>query len=305
MSTPSAALAPAARRRSGRRRQGHNLAPYFFCAPFLLLFAVFFVLPIIYALGQSLFLDRGTESLFVGLDNYGRVLHDSAFFASIGRVLLFGIVQAPLSLILAVVLALLLDSRVVVGKAFFRLAFFVPYAVPGVVAVLMWGYLYSPDLSVITQMARAIKLSTPDFLGPDTLLWSIANIVTWEYTGYNMIVLYSVLQSIPQDLYEAARIDGCGGLGVAWHIKIPLLRRGLVLTAVFSIIGTLQLFAEPQILATMTSVDDAYTPTLYAYNYAFSYSAFNYSAAISFVLALVSFVASYGFLRLMQRGQEM
>jgi multiple sugar transport system permease protein len=119
-----------------------------------------------------------------------------------------------------------------------------------------------------------------------------------------MIILFASLQAIAPDLYEAARIDGSSPWQVVWHIKIPLVRPGLVLTCVFSIIGTLQLFNEPQIFSSMTSVDDAFTPNLYAYNNAFQYSAFNYSATISFALAFVTFILSYGFLRLVQRGQE-
>ncbi len=294
----------ATRSRGVRRyRLRRAAAPYLFAAPFLVLFGLFFLLPILYALGQSLFLDQGLQSRFVGLANYGRLLHDAAFGGALGRVLLFGAVQVPLMLALALAFALLLDSRVVVGKAFFRLAFFVPFAIPGVVAVLMWGYLYSPDLSVIAQVVRFAGFPSPDFFGPHTLLWSIANIVTWEGTGYNMIILYTVLQAIPPDLYEMARIDGCTGWQVAWFIKVPLLRQGLVLTAIFAAIGALQLFGEPQILSSLTAIDDAYTPTLYAYNYAFTYGVFDYAAAVSFVLAAVSFVASYLFLRLALRRQ--
>jgi multiple sugar transport system permease protein len=220
------------------------------------------------------------------------------------RVLLFGVVQVPIMLALALVFALLLDSALIRGKTLFRLAYFVPFAIPSVVATLLWGYLYSPELSVISQIVRAFGWPSPSFFGENTLLWSIANIVTWEGTGYNMIVMIAALQAVPPDICEAAYIDGCSGWGIARHIKVPLLRPALVLTCVFSIIGTLQLFGEPQILSSMTAIDDSYTPTLYAYRYAFSYAAFNYSAAIAFVLALVSFVASYGFLRLIQRRQE-
>jgi multiple sugar transport system permease protein len=214
------------------------------------------------------------------------------------------VVQVPIMLGLALLFALLLDSKVVKGKTFFRLTYFMPFAVPGLVAALIWGYLYSPQLSVIVQVAGALGLPKPDFLGDNWILWSIANITTWEWTGYNMIILTAALQAIPQELYEAARIDGCTGLGVARYIKVPLVRGGLVLTCVLSIIGSLQLFQEPYILGTMTTISDNYTPNIYAYNYAFSYSAFNYSAAIAFTLAFVAFIFSYGFFRIAQRGQE-
>lgn len=300
-------IAQAARR---RRWRGENkgLVPYFFLGPFLVLFFIFFVIPIGYAFGLSLYSRVRTfgpnfTTKFSGLDNYNRVIHDSSFTDSVLRMLQFGIVQVPIMLGLALVFALLLDSPRLKGKTFFRLSYFVPFAIPGLVAGLLWGYLYSPELSPIIAFFQFLHLPKPDFYNGN-VLWSIANIVTWEWTGYNMIVLYANLQGIPQELYEAARIDGCNAFQVVWNVKIPLVRSGIVFTGVLSIIGTLQLFTEPQILGTMTAIDSAFTPNLYSYNMAFSYNSPNYSAAISFTLAAVIFVFSYGFLRLAQRGQE-
>ena len=135
----------------------------------------------------------------------------------------------------------LLDSTVVRFKAFFRLAFFVPYAIPGIIAALLWGYLYDPALSPIVKGISGLGLGTPDFLGARAVLWSIANIATWAWTGYNMLIIFAALQAIPTDIYESARIDGSSGFHIAWHIKIPLVAPALVLTGIFSIIGTLQL----------------------------------------------------------------
>ena len=118
-----------------------------------------------------------------GLGNYLDVVTDPKFYQGIGRVLLYGIVQVPVMLILALILALLLDSAVVRFKAFFRLAFFVPYAVPGIIAALLWGYLYDPQLSPIVQVLQGLHLPAPDFLGFYTVLWSIANLATWAWTG--------------------------------------------------------------------------------------------------------------------------
>lgn len=117
--------------------------------------------------------------------------------------LLFGAVQVPVMLGLALVFALLLDSPLIRGKKFYRLAFFAPYAVPGVIAAIMWGFLYSPSLSPFSVLT-----SNVDLLGSGLVLWSIANVVTWVYAGYNMLIIYSALQSIPGEIYEAARIDG-------------------------------------------------------------------------------------------------
>ena len=286
-----------------------TLTPYLFILPFGVLFLVFFLLPIFYAVYQSLFrsqrsgLGLGAATIsFNGLGNYIDVFHDPNFFSGIGRVLLYGIVQVPVMLILALVLALLLDSTVVRFKAFFRLAFFVPYAVPGIIAALLWGFFYDPQLSPIVKGLQAISAPAPEFLGPGTVLWSIANIATWTWTGYNMLIIFAALQAISPELYESARLDGCSGLRIAWYIKIPLVAPALILTCVFSIIGTLQLFAEPQVLTAISNnISSSYTPVLYAYNTAFGNNNYYYAAAMSVVLAFVTFVFSFGFLRVTQR----
>jgi multiple sugar transport system permease protein len=282
---------------------------YLFILPFGGLFLLFFIVPIIYAIYQSLFrsqrsgLGLGAATVsFNGLGNYANVFHDPYFWSGVGRVLLYGIVQVPVMLILALVLALLLDSAVVRFKSFFRLAFFVPYAIPGIIAALLWGYLYDPGLSPIVKGAQALGLPAPDFLGVGTVLWSIANVATWAWTGYNMLIIFAALQAIPSEIYESARIDGSSGWRVAWHIKIPLVTPALVLTTIFSIIGTLQLFNEPMVLGAISNnISSAYTPNIYAYYTAFGNNNYYYAAAIAVVLALVTFVLSFGFLRITQR----
>ncbi|HLJ34780.1 MAG TPA: sugar ABC transporter permease [Ktedonobacteraceae bacterium] len=290
-----------------RRRRG--LTPYLFLLPFGLLFLLFFIAPILYAIYQSLFrsqrsgLGLGAATIgFNGLNNYLQVIHDPDFYTGVGRVLLYGIVQVPIMLGLALLLALLLDSTVVRFKSFFRLALFVPYAIPGLIAALLWGYLYDPGLSPIVKGISTLGLGAPDFLGPNTVLWSIANIATWAWTGYNMLIIFAALQAIPTEIYESARIDGASGWHIAWHIKIPLAAPALILTCIFSIIGTLQLFNEPQVLSTISNnISTSYTPNLYAYYTAFSNNNYYYAAAISVVLALVTCVLSFGFLRITQR----
>jgi multiple sugar transport system permease protein len=284
-------------------------APYLFLMPFGLLFILFFIAPIVYAIYQSLFrsqrsgLGLGAAIVsFNGLANFADVLHDSNFSSGVGRVLLYGIVQVPVMLGLALILALFLDSAAARFKPFFRLAFFVPYAVPGIIAALLWGYLYDPALSPFVKGVQALGLPRPDFLGAGSVLWSIANIATWTYTGYNMLIIFAALQAIPTELYESARIDGGSGWYIAWHIKIPLVVPALVLTCIFSIIGTLQLFGEPQVLSAISNnISSSYTPVLYAYNTAFNYNNYNYAAALSVVLALVICVLTFGFLRVTQR----
>jgi multiple sugar transport system permease protein len=285
------------------------LAPYLFLLPFGVLFTLFFIVPIIYALYQSLFqsqrsglgLGAATAS-FNGLGNYADVVHDPSFWTSLGRVLLYGIVQVPVMLILALALALLLDSAVVRLKAFFRVAFFVPFAIPGIIAALLWAFFYQPVFSPIDKGFQALGLPAPDFLGPGTVLWSIANIVTWTYAGYNMLIIFAGLQAIPTEIYESARVDGCTGWRVAWNIKIPLVAPALVLTCIFSIVGTLQLFAEPQVLAAISNnISTSYTPVFYAYTTAFSNNNYYYAAALSVVLAVITCIFSFSVLRVTQR----
>ena len=270
--------------------------------PFAVLFLLFYVLPIIFAIGQSLLVVRreGTfgkaELVFGGLAQYALVFQDEAFWTSMLRMLTFGVVQVPVMLGLALVFALLLDSPLLKGKRFFRLAFFVPYAVPGVIAAIMWGSLFSPNLSPFTALTKNV-----DFLGADLVLWSIANVVTWVYVGYNMLIIYSSLLSIPSEIYEAARLDGAGQFRIAWSIKIPLVRPAIVMTAIFSIIGTLQLLAEPQVFRSFSSaVTSTFTPNMTVYATASIPNA-NLAAAFSVVLAVTTFVLSFGFMKWMQK----
>ncbi|GHF10590.1 sugar ABC transporter permease [Pseudolysinimonas yzui] len=280
----------------------HRKALAAFLLPFGVLFVLFYVVPILYAVYQSLLtVEReGTfgpaVQVFGGLTQYIAVFQNEPFWASIVRVLMFGAVQVPIMLGLALILALLLDSPLVRGAKFFRLAFFAPYAVPSVIAAIMWGFLYSPNLSPFTAVTGSV-----DFLSADAVLWSIANVVTWVYVGYNMLIIYSALLSIPQEIYEAARLDGANQLRIAWSIKIPLVAPALVLTGIFSIIGTFQLLAEPQVFASFSSaVTSTFTPNLTIYSTA-SVPNMSLAAAMSVVLAVATFLLSFTVLKLTQR----
>ncbi|MGO1385130.1 MAG: carbohydrate ABC transporter permease [Arachnia sp.] len=287
-------------------------APWILLAPFLAVFLFTFILPILAAVWSSfikvsragLFGEAGVSQKFAWFDNYALVLADGSFIASIGRMFLFGIVQVPVMIIAATILAFLLESASVKWPGLFRASFFLPYGVPGVIATILWTFLYVPGLSPVIDVASWMGIEI-DFLGADTVLWSIANIVTWSYTGYNMLIIVAQLKSIPPELYEAARMDGAGPFRIARSIQIPLIAPALMLTTVFSIIGTLQLFAEPQVLQTVApAIDSQYTPNLSAYTTAFAYNDYNLAAAQAVLIALVAFVASFAFLRLTNRKQS-
>jgi multiple sugar transport system permease protein len=283
----------------GRRKKPgsrHGVAGFLFTLPFLVLFLAMFIAPLAYALYLSLYRQQLIGgNRFVGLDNYKDGLSDSQFLHGVGRVALFMVVQVPIMLGLALVFALIIDSGKVLFPKLYRVGFFVPYAVPTVIAALMWGYLYGRDFGPFADVAKSLSLSPPNFLGDKAMLWSIANVVTWTYIGYNMIILYAALRSIPSELYEAAAVDGAGAVNTALHIKLPLLRPALLLCTIFSVIGAMQLFAEPQIFYSIAPdvIGKAYTPNLYVYNLAFADQRLNYAAALSFLLGLVVFVLSY------------
>src|SRR5258708_7026320 len=162
----------------------------------------------------------------------------------------------------------------------------------------MLGYLYGPSVGAFAQLSRHFQLPAANFLGDGWMLGSLANIVTWEFVGYNMIILYSALRTIPQELYEAAAVDGAGAWRIARSIKLPALRPALMLTLLFSIIGSFQLFNEPNLLQRIAPdvIDSAYTANLYSYSLAFTGQQVNYAAAGSFLLGLVIAIVSYTFL---------
>lgn len=292
------------RRRPHRRPLGRVLAPFLFLAPFLVLFSFFLITPLAYALRMALYSDRLVGgSVYVGSANLAHALHDGNFYEGLRHMAVLGVVQIPVMIGLALLFALLIDARAVWLPGLFRLSFFLPFAVPTVVAALMWGYLYDPGFGPLAQLSRHIGLGTPGFLTDGGMLASLGNIVTWEWTGYNMIILYAALKTIPGDVIEAATVDGATPLQTAFRIRIPLIAPALVLTIVFSIIGTLQLFNEPQIMNVIAPqvIGTHYTPNLYAYNLAFTGHEFNYAAAVSFLLGAVVFVGSYTFLFLTRR----
>jgi multiple sugar transport system permease protein len=287
-------------------------AAWGFLTPFVVLFALVFILPIGYSIYESVHKVKRTgllglgesHTVFAGFGNYSRAMHDHAFITSLQRVFVFALVEVPLMIVFAVALALLLDTASARFVRFFRATYFMPYGVPGVIASILWGFLYTPGTSPILDLLGHAGLH-PDLLGGSTVLWSIANIVTWEFVGYNMLVITAQLQAIPGELYEAARIDGASSWQIARTIKLPLLRPAIVLVTVFTIIGTLQLFAEPLILRPVsTSIDSSYTPNLSAYNAAFANNDYHFAAAQAVLLALAAFVLSFGFLRIVSRRRE-
>ncbi|MBP2329735.1 multiple sugar transport system permease protein [Kibdelosporangium banguiense] len=277
-----------------RRRQWRG---WLFVAPFLLVFALVFLTPVIYAFGLSLYRTQAFfgGSAFVGFDNYALVFADTKFWESFVRVVLFLAIQVPIMLLLALVAALAIDSARLHASGFFRIVIFLPYAVPAVVATLMWGFMYGENFGLAADLNHLFGTNAIKPLSGDWMLASIGNIVTWEFVGYNMLIFYSALKVIPTDLFEAAAIDGAGTFRTILSIKLPALRPALMVATIFSIIGSFQLFNEPNILRTLVPnvISTFYTPNMYAYNLSFGGQQYNYSATVAIVMGVLTAVIAY------------
>ncbi|QYX82180.1 carbohydrate ABC transporter permease [Streptomyces akebiae] len=297
-----------------RRSYGVKGAPYAFLLPATILFALFFALPIGYAVWLSLHkvqvkglgLGSGARSeVWAGFENYADALTDSELLDGALRVLGYGAIVVPVMLGLALVFALMLDSDKVRLAPFTRLAIFLPYAIPGVVAALLWGFLYLPDVSPFYFVLETLGLPQPDLLDGGGLYAALSNIAVWGGTGFNMIVIYTSLQAIPVEVYEAAELDGATPLQIALRIKIPMVAPSLVLTFFFSIIATLQVFSEPTTLKPLTnSVSTTWSPLMKVHRDAFGEGDIYSAAAGAVIIAVATLVLSFGFLRAANSRQK-
>ena len=296
---PAPVAAPAVRRIRRWRSAG---TPYAFIGPFYLLFVAFTVGPLIYAAYLSLYNHTLTgANIFVGVQNYRTLFGASGFWSGLVGVVVLGIVQVPVMLAISVFLAVVLDMGLIRFGSVFRLLYFVPFAIPGVVAAIMWGYLLVPNLSPLDVVLTHVGLGTPNLLSSGFLWPVLGNILTWELLGYNMLIIYTALQAVPRELTEAAVMDGAGVWTIARSIRIPMVRGAILVAALFSAIGTLQLFTEPELLMNLTgAISSHLTPNLYLYTQAFSGQQSNLAAAGALVLAVIIAVAA-GFISLALR----
>ncbi len=297
---PSSTTGPArtkGRRRSWASRQ--NVAGWLFVGPFGIIFLALLVLPIGYALYLSLFQKRligGTK--FVLFDNYLKAFSDPSFVDGVWFVIRFSLVLIPIQMAISLAIALILDQVTSKFARFSRLMIFLPYAIPTIIGALMWGFLYSKNFGPIAEIFAAFGATGPDLLSKNMIFYGLMNVVTWQWAGYYMIILYAALQGIDSSLYEAARIDGASQWQIIRRIKIPLVAPALVLILVFALIGTLQFFNEPQILQQLAAgaIPNDFTPNMYAYQQAFTLANSNYSSTISFALGAIVFICVYIFM---------
>lgn len=263
------------------------------CLPYVVVFLGGTIIPMVYAFYLGLYKQQmiGGER-FAGLTNYIRALKDPLLWNGFGRVLLYGVIQVPLMTALSLLAALMLDSQRIKHVAIPRILLFLPYAVPNVIAALMWSYIYGTDYGLFGQFFALFNAESPDMMSADLMVFAFVNISTWVSMGYNTLIYYSSLRALPEELYESARMDGATEFRIAWSVKIPQIRSSVVMTLLFNIIYALQLFNTPSMMQTIAPevVTSYYTPNLYTYSLAFQGQDVNYAAAVSLVVGLFTMV---------------
>ncbi len=273
---------------------------YLFVAPFFIVFGIFQLYPILYSLYLS-FTDWqgfGAPHL-VGAANYSRLLEDPLFYKSIRNTLTIWIISIVPELVLALVLALILNERRVRGKHLFRAVYYFPNIVTPVSIGVLFSLLFDWQTGAVNRAMAALHLVNQpiDWLGSPLLSQVlVAAVMCWQWFGYNMLLYTAGLQSIPQELYEAARVDGATAVQTALRVTIPLLRPVIIFTVITSIIGGMQIFDVPYLLSGAGPDNSTLTIVMYLYNTAFQNSHYGYASTIAYatfvliaVLSLVTF----------------
>jgi multiple sugar transport system permease protein len=239
-------------------------------------------------------LGTGSKVVWVGLDNYRQVLTDGELWSSALRMLEVGAITIPVTIGLALLFALLLDTARARFTRAARLLIFLPYAVPGVIATLLWGFMYLPATSPIGG-------DHIDYFGATGVYGSVANIAVWGAVGFNMVVLYTALRALPPEIYEAARMDGCSELQIALRIKVPLVLPAITMCTLFTVLASAQLFNEPNTLKPLSNaISSTWVPLMKVYTDAFVNSDIYSAAATSVVLAVAALAVSFVAARVVQ-----
>ncbi|MFJ8025541.1 carbohydrate ABC transporter permease [Streptomyces sp. NPDC096311] len=289
-------------RKAGRRQQA--FACVTLLAPFTALLVAVFLVPVGYAIGLSLFSEDheglgfgGGTTVFTGLRSYLAVLTDPSFVSGFGVIALYCVIFVPVVVVGALALALLLDSGLIRLRRTAQMLLYVPHAVPGIIAAVIWLYLYTPGLSPVIKLFAQADI-TIDFLGLHSVLPSIVNIALWSGLGYNMVIFYAALQALPREVIEAARIDGAGGIRTALMVKVPIIKGSVVMVCMFALIGALQLFTEPMLMNQATPmVNSRFTPNMYIYDAAFRRNNYGLASAASVILLIVTCALSFAVTR--------
>ena len=280
-------------------------AAWCFVAPALLVIAVFFFLPVFAALAMS-FTDFDIYALadsrnmrLVGLQNYAQLLRTPLFWQAFGNTLYFVVVGVPLSITVSFGAALLLHSRLVKFRAFFRTALFAPVVTTLVAVAVIWRYVFHPHYGLLNYTLGRIGIPPIDWLGdPHWAMPAIIVFAVWKNFGYNMIILLAGLQSIPEQLYEAARIDGASLWQQFRHVTLPMLAPIVTMVNILTIAGYFQLFAEPYVMTQGGPLQSTVSVLYFMYEEGFKWWNLGSASAVAFVLFLFIFCVTAVQLRL-------
>lgn len=270
-----------------------------FLAPALMAIGVFFFIPVIAAFMLS-FTDFDIYSLanldyarFIGVKNYARLFDDTLFWKALKNTLYFLLAGGPLSIAVSLAAALLLNSKLVRFKTFFRLAYFAPVVTTLVAIAVVWRFVYHPRFGLLNYSLSWFGIPAIDWLGdPNWAMPAIILMAVWKNFGYNMVIFIAGLQNIPQELYEAASIDGASGWQQFTSITIPMLAPTTLFISVITMIGYFQLFAEPYVMTQGGPLNSTLSIVYYMYQMGFRWWSMGYSAALAFVLFALILIAS-------------
>jgi multiple sugar transport system permease protein len=269
-----------------------KIAPgWWFVVPALSLIVVFFLGPVLAAVGLS-FTDFDLYALadwhtarWIGLSNYAHVLHEGLFWQALRNTLYFAVVGGPLTVAASLGAALLVNARSLRWRSTARTVFFAPFVTTLVAVAIVWRYLYHPRYGLLNSLLGHVGVPPIDWLGdPHWAMPAIIIMATWKNFGYNMLICIAGLQNIPRDLYEAAELDGADAWRRFRHITLPMLAPTLFFVAVVTMIGYLQLFTEPYVMTRGGPLRATTSLVLYMYEEGFRWWRLGVAAAIAFLL---------------------
>ena len=293
-------------------RRGWRNPAYWFLAPALFVIFVFFFIPVAAAAFLSLTdfdiyaIASRANLRFVGWRNYGSLVRDPLFWTALRNTLYFVAVGGPVSVAASLGAALLVSARVVRWKGLFRTAFFLPVVTTLVAVAVVWRYLYHPRVGLLTYGLSLFGVRPIDWLGDP--LWAMPAIIAmaiWKNFGFNMVIFIAGLQSIPERLYEAARIDGAGRQQQFRHVTLPMLAPTFVFVGLMTLIGHFQLFAEPYVMTQGGPANATLSVVLLMYEHGFRWWNMGYAAAVAFVLFALILAVSGVSMRLRSRSAAM
>lgn len=272
---------------------------FFFLAPAIGAILIFFFIPVLAAFIIS-FTDFDIYTLgdfstlrFIGLDNYTKLLTDELFWTSLKNTFYFVLVAGPLSIAVSLFAALLLNSKLTKFKSLFRLAYFLPVITTLVAVAIVWRFIYHPNFGILNFFLGLFGINPIDWLGdPFWAMPSIIILAVWKNFGYNMIIFIAGLQNIPEELYEAADIEGANGFQKFVHITLPMLAPTTLFVSIITMIGYFQLFAEPYVMTQGGPLNKTLSIVQYMYQEGFRWWNMGYSASIAFVLFIIIFIGT-------------